>query len=495
MDAIAQSNPLAAIDDRFVFRGARRQHVAFPLGGIGSGSISLTGSGRLVDWSIRNRPAIHHHNGYSHFAIKAERDGELVDARVLNGPYEGLATGSPSRRKFDGYGFGANRNSMAGVPHFDDAVFVGRFPVAEIEFIRDAFPGKVRMTAFSPFIPHNERDTSMPAALFSFAIENDTDAPIDYTVAATLGNYGCDSGVHSFSRSGPLSALHFTSADVDRPQWQRGDLALTTEGDGVEHVDYHVRGQWFDSLSRYWREFARPGPLRERRYEEPRPTANMFQQPEHGTLARRVRVAPGARARVRFAITWNYPTGAIYWFNRSGPGEPEYSGEPPTWRNYYATQWAEFARERGRGVPPLGRAGRRDRSLPRLAVRLIDALRDYRRGVRHAWRAAQRHRHSPRRRRALGLGGPAHRRGVLRRQLHPCLELPAGARLAVPQPGENAARDRVRLQSAAERRTDVPPAPAARLRFRHHRPLRRRALRRDGQGLSRMAQFRRRRLA
>src|SRR5205823_762774 len=143
----------SAIDDRFVYSGARRQHVAFPLGGIGSGSVSLTASGRLTDWSIRNRPAIHQHNGYSHFAIKAERDGELVDARVLNGPYEGLATGSPSRRKFDGYGFGANRDSMAGVPHFDDAVFVGRFPLAEIEFVRHRFPGKVRMTAFSPFIP------------------------------------------------------------------------------------------------------------------------------------------------------------------------------------------------------------------------------------------------------------------------------------------------------------------------------------------------------
>ena len=143
----------ARIDPRFVYRGARRQYVAFPLGGIGTGSISLTGSGRLIDWSIRNRPAIHQHNGYSHFAIKAERDGKLIDARVLNGPYEGLPTGSPSRRKFDGFGFGANRDSMAGAPHFDDATFIGRFPIAEIAFHRDAFPGKVRMTAFSPFIP------------------------------------------------------------------------------------------------------------------------------------------------------------------------------------------------------------------------------------------------------------------------------------------------------------------------------------------------------
>jgi non-lysosomal glucosylceramidase len=341
VDAVAPPASKNRIDPRFVYRGARRQHVAFPLGGIGSGSVSLTGSGRLIDWSIQNRPAIHQHNGYSHFAIKAERDGVLLDARVLNGPYEGLATGSPSRRKFDGFGFGANRDSMAGAPHFDDATFIGRFPIAEILFHRDRFPGHVRLTAFSPFIPHNDRDTSMPAALFAYAIENDTDAAIDYTIAATLGNYGCDSGVHDFSQSGGFSALHFRSADVDRLDTQRGDLAITTDGDGVEHVDYHVRGQWFDSLSRYWREFATAGRLRERRYDKPRATAQMWRQPEHGTLARRVRVAPGESAQVRFAVSWNYPLGAIYWFDRAQPGDPEYAGVPPTWRNYYATQWSD----------------------------------------------------------------------------------------------------------------------------------------------------------
>jgi uncharacterized protein (DUF608 family) len=97
--------------------------------------VSVTVSGRLIDWSIRNRSAIHQQNGHSHFAM-------------------------------------------------DDATFIGRFPIAEIEFFRDAFPGKVRMTAFSPFIPHNERDSSMPAALFAFTIENDTDAAIDYTIAS-----------------------------------------------------------------------------------------------------------------------------------------------------------------------------------------------------------------------------------------------------------------------------------------------------------------------
>src|ERR1700733_11126373 len=218
------------IDNCFIYTGERRRYVAFPLGGIGTGSISLTGSGRLSDWSIRNRPAIHQFNGYSHFAIKAEQAGKLLDARVLNGPYEGVPTGSPSVRKFDGFGFGANRDTLTGVPHFDEVTFTGRFPVAELEFHHASFPGQVRMTAFSPFIPHNDRDSSMPVALFAFTVANDTDAPIDYTVASTLGNYGCDSGIHTFTRKNGLSILHFTSADQGNPD-QLGDLAIVADGD------------------------------------------------------------------------------------------------------------------------------------------------------------------------------------------------------------------------------------------------------------------------
>jgi non-lysosomal glucosylceramidase len=330
------------MNSRFVYNDQRRRYVAFPLGGIGTGSVSLTGSGRLIDWSIRNRPAIDQFNGYSHFAIKAELDGKLLDARVLNGPYEGTPTGSPSVRKFDGFGFGANRDSMVGVPHFDDVTFTGRFPMAELEFHQTDFPGQVRMTVFSPFIPHNDRDSSMPVALFEFAVENNTAAPIDYTIASTLGNYGCDSGIHTFTSENGLSALHFTSAETGRPE-QRGDLAITTDGEDVEHVDYHFRGQWFDSLSLYWREFARAGRLRERRYEKPRATKNMFQQPEHGTLAVRLRVAPGETRQVRFAMSWNYPLGSIYWFDRDQPGSPLFEGTPPTWKNYYATQWTDSA--------------------------------------------------------------------------------------------------------------------------------------------------------
>ena len=152
----------------------------FPLGGIGSGGFSISGSGRLVDWSIRNRPALQGYNGYSHFAIKAEQDGKLVDARVLNGPYDLNPSGAPGLRKmFDGFGHGANRQTLAGVPHFREVDFYGRFPTADLVFKDERFPGGVRMTALSPFIPHNDRDSSMPVAMFEFELVNDTERRLD----------------------------------------------------------------------------------------------------------------------------------------------------------------------------------------------------------------------------------------------------------------------------------------------------------------------------
>ncbi len=134
---------LAAVDPRFAYNGERTRYIAFPLGGIGAGGFSISGSGRLIDWSIRNRPALQGYNGYSHFAIKAEKDGELVDARVLNGPYDLNPSGAPGLRKmFDGFGHGANRQTLVGVPHFREVDFYGRFPTADLVFKRRALPGR-----------------------------------------------------------------------------------------------------------------------------------------------------------------------------------------------------------------------------------------------------------------------------------------------------------------------------------------------------------------
>lgn len=332
---------LGSIDSRFHYAGERSRYIAFPLGGIGSGGFSISGSGRLIDWSLRNRPALQSYNGYSHFAIKAERGGKLVDARVLNGPYDLNPAGAPGMRKmFDGFGHGANRQTLVGVPHFRNVDFYGRFPTADLVFSDARFPGGVRMTAFSPFIPHEDRDSSMPAAMLEFEIVNSTADELTYTLAGTLGNYGSNSGRHEFRSAAGLNAMHLTSADPELKEAERGDLTIATDAEVVEHTDYHFRGQWFDDLAVYWKEFARPGPLPTRHYEKPR-SRHMYFQPEHTTLGARVTVPAGGRKTVRFVISWSFPKGDAYWAFRPKPDGVIPDRPTPTWTNYYSTQWAD----------------------------------------------------------------------------------------------------------------------------------------------------------
>lgn len=331
---------LGAVADRFIFAGTRARYVRFPLGGIGAGGFAISGSGRLVDWSIRNRPALNSYNGYSHFAIKAEREGELLDARVLNGPYDEVPAGGQGLRPaFDGFGHGALRQSLVGLPHFSDTVFYGRFPVADLTYADLHFPGRVRQTAFSPFIPHEERKSALPAALFVFEIENTGPDEIAYTLAGTLGNLGNDSGRHTYSERDGISALTLAGFEDGRAPEERGDLTIATDAPAVCHQDHHFRGQWFDDLTVFWKDFARPGPLPERHYDGPRATRHMGRLPEHGTLAARITVPPGGRASVRFVIAWSFPRGDIYWALRDKPDSPDPPGATPLWTNYYATQW------------------------------------------------------------------------------------------------------------------------------------------------------------
>ena len=144
-----------------LYQGDFRREISFPLGGIGAGCIGLDGYGRLIDWEIFNRPNKRSVNGYSHFAVKAEKNGELLDARILNADaapgYMGegymdvpLSRQSPMPAWRANYGFGPQRELLGGMPHFRDCEFEGAFPFAEIHFSDEAFPGRVSLNAFNP---------------------------------------------------------------------------------------------------------------------------------------------------------------------------------------------------------------------------------------------------------------------------------------------------------------------------------------------------------
>ena len=112
----------------------------------------------------------------------------MLDARVLNGDLTTEHTGELMEGAAERFGFGPQRGRMAGAPHMEEVTFRGEFPLAHLEFACAAFPGAVAMTAFNPFIPLNDRDSSIPAAFFEIRVRNTDRAAVRYTVAMSLSN-------------------------------------------------------------------------------------------------------------------------------------------------------------------------------------------------------------------------------------------------------------------------------------------------------------------
>jgi len=322
-------------EDYFLYTGRKTNEISFPLGGIGTGCIGLAGNGRLIDWEIFNKPNKGGFNGFSHFAIKAEAGGRVIDARVLNGDLHPPYTGGGAA-EFSGFGFGPRRENMAGAPHFKSVDFRGEFPIAQLDFTdTPAFPGHIRMTAFNPFIPLNDKDSGIPAAFFEILVVNTSDDEIVYTVAGALGNPLPANNINKVERIDGLTMLRLTSEGVEPDDVKYGDLTLATDAADASWQDYWYAGTWFDQLEIYWRDFTAPGRLRNRKVDGPKAGRD-----RQGMIAAHLTLKPGETGRVRFVITWNFPNCENYWSESACKCAGE-CGISPKWKNYYSTIWPD----------------------------------------------------------------------------------------------------------------------------------------------------------
>ena len=160
------------------FRGRELDEIAFPLGGIGTGCISLGGWGQLRDWEIFNRP----NKGFSpdacFFSLYTKPQGEKAVARVLRGPQGGSYVG-------EGHG---RLGIAAGLPPMQDCTFTGMFPIAKVDLSDPDVPLQVTIEAFNPFIPLDEKNSSIPGAIFLISLHNVSRKTVRAHLLTTLDN-------------------------------------------------------------------------------------------------------------------------------------------------------------------------------------------------------------------------------------------------------------------------------------------------------------------
>ena len=130
--------------------------VAMPLGGIGTGTVSLGGRGNLQDWEIANRPAKGFNGGQAFFALYAEEEGKPAVTRALEGvlrpPYEGA--------------FGAT-SPYHGLPRFRECGFHAAYPLAQVVLRDPRVPLDVRLEAFQSARPRRCGEQRDPRGHFA----------------------------------------------------------------------------------------------------------------------------------------------------------------------------------------------------------------------------------------------------------------------------------------------------------------------------------------
>jgi len=160
------------------FTGAALREIAFPLGGIGTGTVSLGGRGELRDWEIFNRPAKGRSLPFTFFALWARPAVGDAIARVLE---RRLLPPFVADRGLPPWG-------VAGLPRLREASFGGTYPIAEVQFHDDRLPLRVELEAYSPFAPLDDRLSGMPVAIFIWRLTNPGTAPVDATLVYSQFN-------------------------------------------------------------------------------------------------------------------------------------------------------------------------------------------------------------------------------------------------------------------------------------------------------------------
>ncbi len=314
------------------YTGEHLREIAFPLGGIGTGCISLSGSGQLVDWEIFNRPNKGFRPEYAFFSLFARREGGEPVFRVLEGrlqpPYQGSLGDRRSRWRL---GFGPSQIQASGLLRMAECSFTGWFPFATLELADDHVPVRVSTEAWSPFIPRDTEMSSLPVAIFDVTVTNVTGDPVDATIALSFENVvgwpELGGAVNEWVEEDGLRGIVMRTGKHEPDSPRYGTMALLTPHDDVTwELRSEVRHA-FEVLERLVDDFGTTGEFTGPRDCPPSPEGTG----PVGKLGLRVRLAAGESRTLTFILTWLMPNFEKYWGADSGATWQTWQGR--TWRD------------------------------------------------------------------------------------------------------------------------------------------------------------------
>jgi uncharacterized protein (DUF608 family) len=374
---------------------------AFPLGGIGTGNVSLGARGELRDWEIFNSPAKGNKLRYTFFALRATSEGSQPVTKVLESqllpPHQGP--------------FGSHPDDVPGLPRLRESRMRGEYPLCWIDFEDDELPVSVSLEAFTPFVPLDAAESGIPAAVLRYRVRNIAKAAVDVTVVGSLYNplsvevqdpefpYPRFAGAPKieFFDDGVLRGLYLT-ASLPENHLKHGTITLLTTSPNVT-----AKPDWPAShygLDDFWTDLCEDGRLEtsvpadtlmsvslttledDLPPEVTDPVREADEEREKnsrmGSLGIVETLAPGEARTFEFALAWHFPNRPKGWPAEGMLKDTKNAGQID--RNFYATRFGnalEVAQHLHAHLPELEAQTRAfhdslfNSSLP---VELVDAV-------------------------------------------------------------------------------------------------------------------------
>ena len=271
------------------YAGEYLNRVAFPIGGIGAGMFCLEGTGAISHVSFRHKMQ-RFNEPCSFAAVCVKQPGGNV-ARLLEGPVPGWKIfGQPNT------GNGAAGTSY-GLPRFRTATFLARFPFATVTLSDPAIPLEVELTGWSPFIPGQADNSSLPVGALEYHFKNPTDTTIEAIFSYNTKNFMTAGSEGNTIKPLKGGFMLWQKGTDEHPEYEGGFAAyVDDERVVVDHCWF--RGGWWDALTLAWRN------IQEGRLVDNPPQTDSC---PGASLYLPLRIEPGDEQTVRLLIAWYVP--------------------------------------------------------------------------------------------------------------------------------------------------------------------------------------------
>lgn len=228
-----------------IYENEYLNYIAFPIGGIGAGMFCLEGTGTISHMSVRNRPAIFNQPCmFAAIALKGVNNG----AKILEGPV-------PDWKKYGlpGSGYGTSYNwSNLGLPRFEDAKFLSRFPFAYIDLFDSELPIEVRIKGWSPFIPTDADDSSLPVGAIEYSFKNSGSQTMDAVFSYNSSNFMGERASGKGSITSILNGFVLSEEGTETSPENQGDFAVFTNDPNTVVDHCWFRGSFVEGLTMVW---------------------------------------------------------------------------------------------------------------------------------------------------------------------------------------------------------------------------------------------------